>query len=179
MDKGFIFGVLSLMGVQFLTAILGMLIYSRQKSALSIEQRDRGEFRPLVQKALALAADALAGVDRIDVEQYRTLAKKLGEAYADIEQLKAKIVALQESIASCHNKLASRERADRRSERHEAQPTPPLQLEKEFEIPPGVDPLEWMKAQGLAQPLEGSVGYQQQTIPLNSTPRGFGKQVTR
>lgn len=181
MDNGFIYGVLSLMGVQFLTAVMGMLIYARQKSALALEQRDRGEFRPLVQKALALAGDAIAGVDRIDVEQYKALSKKLGEAYAEIEFLKAQIVSLKGSIESAHNKLASWTKQERQAARQEMQANgheqTALPLKGEFEIPPGVDPLEWMKTNGMAQPLEGQRAFQQQHLPLQPIPRSFGKQV--
>jgi septal ring factor EnvC (AmiA/AmiB activator) len=180
MDNIAIYGTLSLIGVQFLTVIFGTLIYARQKSALSVEQRDRGEFRPMVQKALALAADALAGIERIDVEQYRALAKKLGEAHGEIEMLKAQIMALKGSIESAHNKLAGYTKLEKRAAREEAEAAAPAQnvlpLRGEFEIPPGVDPIEWMKSQGLAQPLGGQVAYQQQVMPLSPLPRSFGKQ---
>ena len=115
MEKGFIFGLLSLMGVQFLTAIFGALVYARQKSALSVEQRDRGVFGPMVREAMKVAADALAGVQRIDIEQYQALARKLGEAIAEIELLKVRVASQAESIASLHNKLASREKYEKRA----------------------------------------------------------------
>lgn len=182
MDNGFIYGVLSLMGVQFLTAVMGMLIYARQKSALALEQRDRGEFRPLVQKALALAGDAIAGVDRIDVEQYKSLSRKLGEAYAEIEFLKAQIVSLKGSIESAHNKLASWTKQERQAARQESQASEreerPLPLKGDFEIPPGVDPMEFLKQNGMAQPVEGQRAYQQQSMPFQQpAPRSFGRQV--
>ena len=175
------YSMLSLIGVQFLGVIFGVLIYTRQKSALGLEMRDRGEFRPVVQRALSLAADALAGVERIDVEQYRSLAKKLGEAHAEIESLKAQLIALKGSIESAHNKLAGYAKLEKRAAREEAESSVPisnaLPLRNEFEIPPGVDPLEWMKSNGLAQPLQGQVAYQQQKMPLIHTPKSFGKQV--
>jgi len=177
MDHFLIYGVLSIAGVQFLALIHGAIIYSRQKSAVDVEVRDRQEFRPLVQKALALAGDALAGVERVDVEQYKTLAKKLGEAHAEIEFLRAKITALEGSIASAHNKLASYAKQDKRVEKEErAQPAD--NGKSDFVIPEGVDPLEWMKAQGIAQPMGDRVGFQQQTLPIvNNMPRGFGRKV--
>lgn len=183
MDNGFIYGVLSLMGVQFLTAIFGVAIYTRQKSALSLEQRDRGEFRPLVQQALALAGDAIAGVDRIDVEQYKVVSRKLGEALAEIELLKAQIVSLKGSIESAHNKLANFSRNERNERNRDTAPRgntdDTVTIPGQFEIPPGVDPIEWMKENGFAKPVGGQVAFQQQVMPLNSVPRGFGKQVAR
>lgn len=177
MDHFLIYGVLSIAGVQFLALIHGAIIYTRQKSAVDVEVRDRQEFRPLVQKALALAGDALAGVERVDIEQYRTLAKKLGEAHAEIESLKAKLMALEGSIASAHNKLASYAKQDKRVEKEErAQPAE--NGKSDFIIPEGVDPIEWMKSQGIAQPLGDRTGFQQQTLPVvNQMPRNFGRNV--
>lgn len=174
-----VLAIVSLLGLQMLSLIAGALIYSRQKSALDVESRDRGTFKTLVDKAVALAGDAVAGVQRIDIDQYRALAKKLGDAYAEIEFLKAKITTLEERLTSLSNKVANSRRGEA-----QAQPRPQQQAAADagngdFEIPPGVDPLEFMKAHGMAQPLEGQVAYQQQALPLNSVPRGFGKQAVR
>lgn len=171
--------VVSLLGLQMLSLIAGALIYSRQKSALDVESRDRGSFKTLVDKAVALAGDAVAGVQRIDVDQYRALAKKLGEAYAEIEYLKAKITTLEERLTSLSNKVANSKRGEAQAQ---ARPQPQAAAEAgsgDFEIPAGVDPLEFMKAHGLAQPLEGRVAYQQQVMPLNSVSRDFGKNAVR
>jgi len=185
MSEGVLYGVLSLLGLQLLSFLGGILIYARQKSALDVEKRDRGVFGPMVKEAAKVAADALAGVERIDVDQYRSLAKKLGEAYAEIEFMKAKIAALEESIRTMNNKLASREKYEKRAERREQAehddtlPLPPAgrQASGDMEIPPGVDPLEWFKAKGLAVPLEGQA-YQQQQLPLNNqVPGKFGRKA--
>lgn len=181
-NAGVLYGVLSLLGLQMLTFFGGLFIYARQKNAVDLEKRDRGVFGPMVREAAKVAADALAGVERIDVDQYKALAKKLGEAYAEIEFLKAKCAALEETCKTINNKLASREKYEKRAASREeregeaAETRPPVGTLPE--IPPGVDPLEWLKAQGLALPAGGApAGYQQQALPLNAMPGGFGRKV--
>lgn len=166
-NQSMIYGLISMMGAQFLALVLGAIIYSRQKSALDIEKRDRGTFGTRVDEALRRASDALLGVERIDVEQYRTLAKKLAEAYAEIEMLKAKSIAQEESIKSLSNKLASRDRADKVAAKDEAKPV--------AHQVPGViqeDIMEQLRAQGLAVPLAPPVEQ-----PLNNRTPNFGRQL--
>lgn len=188
-----IYGVISLMGAQFLALILGAIIYSRQKSALDIEKRDRGEFGGTlktfggrIDEALRKASDALLGIERIDVEQYRALAKKHGEAIAEIELLKAKVVALEESVRTLNNKLSSRSRTDKAERAEEAQeiktvPFVPKSVKQgEFEIPAGVDPAEYLKSIGLGVPLNAPPSYVQETLPLEQNQRpGFGAVARR
>jgi hypothetical protein len=177
MSNSFLYGTLSLLGVQFLAVIFGVLIYSRQKSAMGLEMRDRGIFKATVDRAMAFAQDAVDGVKRIDLEQYQTLARKLGEAHAEIVGLKAEIQSLRESILSCHNKLAARTRAENKV-LAESIPSTKIPDKGDIEIPEGADPLEWMKANGVAMPMEGRVGFQQQTIPgMNGLPKGFGRRL--
>lgn len=177
MDGSVVYGVVSLMGAQVLAVVLGAIIYSRQKSALDIEKRDRGTFGAKVDKALQQAHDALLGVERIDVEQYRALAKKLADAYQEIEMLKARVLAQDESIKSLSNKLASRERADRR-----AAVTHPAPDDDEVEPgqstakkSPQAQTLEALAAQGIAVPLFP----EQNHAPQNHRPPGFGKVIGR
>jgi len=183
-----IYGVLSLMGVQFLAAIAGLAIYSRQKSALDIEKRDRGSFGVDVAKALSAANDALAGVTRIDVEQYRDLARKYAHVVEELETLKVKYRSLEESLAHVNQKLASREKYEKRAAQNEPRwvaqelpatppaPHAPAPAPGTFEIPPGVDPIEFMKQMGVAQPLAPQMGFQQQVLPLEGNT--FGKVAT-
>lgn len=162
-----IYGVISMMGAQFLAVLLGAIIYSRQKSALDIEKRDRGIFGSKVDKALQQAHDALLGVERIDVEQYKELSKKLALAYQEIEMLKAQVIAQAESIKSLSNKLASRDRADTRAAKSE---TP-----KEETLPKGYiqsDILDELRAQGLALPVAP-----QGQEPSTSRPNNFGRHL--
>lgn len=165
-----IYGVISLMGAQFLALLLGAIIYSRQKSALDIEKRDRGTFGVKVDKALQQAHDALLGVERIDVEQYKALAKKLAEAYQEIEMLKVRVLAQDESIKSLSNKLASRDRADSRAAKEETKAPAPAA--------PGLiqtDILEELRAQGLALPVNPGG----QAEPPTNRPSNFGRQLAK
>ncbi len=184
-----IMGVISLMCAQFLAVIGGLYIYSRQRNALDIEKRDRGVFGADVAKALSAANDALAGVTRIDVDQYRALARKYAECVEEIETLKAKVRGLEESIATVNNKLASRERFEAKAAKNQprweaeetvprgAPPHMPAATQGDFEIPPGVDPIEFMKQAGIAQPIAPQVGYQQQALPIETNH--FGKPAIR
>jgi len=174
MIDSMIISAFSLLGVQFLAVVLGAIIYSRQKSASDNEKRERGVFGPRVDEALRKAHDALLGVERIDVEQYRALAKKLADAYAEIEMLKAKVAALDESIRSLSNKLASRERADRlaasREKDDETEVVPPKPRKQNASHDAM---LEELKAQGLAVPLFEPEPEQVQT-PARP---GFGRKM--
>jgi len=171
MFDSMIISAFSLLGVQFLALVLGAIIYSRQKSAADNEKRERGVFGPRVDEALRQAHDALLGVERIDVEQYKALAKKLAEAYQEIEMLKAKVLAQEESIKSLSNKVASRDRADRRAMERETDDTPPTRPQG------GADGImEELKAQGIAVPLFPD---QQSQAPQNHSRPAFGRQLGR
>lgn len=164
-----IYGVISLMGAQFLAVVFGVIVYIRQQATADGEKRERGILGPRVDEALRKASDALLGVERIDVEQYRALAKKLAEAYGEIEMLKARVLAQEESIKSLSNKLASRDRADKRADKSE-EGVPSAKAEK------GViqaDILEELRAQGLAVPLANVDGAPQ----TNHRPPGFGRSL--
>lgn len=186
-----IYGVISLMGAQFLALLLGVIIYTRQKSALDIEKHDRGTFGVRVDKALAAASDALLGVQRIDLEQYQALAKKHAQAVEEIELLKARVLSLEESVKSLSNKLASRSRVDKREAEEEAAasaraanmapfPHPKSVKEGEFEIPAGVDPADYLRSIGVGLPLNGPPSYVQETMPLEQPHRpGFGAVARR
>lgn len=172
MFDSMIISAFSLLGVQFLALVLGAIIYSRQKSAADNEKRERGVFGPRVDEALRQAHDALLGVERIDVEQYKALAKKLAEAYQEIEMLKAKVLAQEESIKSLSNKVASRDRADRRAVERETDDTPPARPQANS----GGDIMEELKAQGIAVPLFPD---QQPQAPQNHSRPAFGRQLGR
>lgn len=188
-----IYGVVSLMGAQFLALMLGAIIYSRQKSALDIEKRDRGTFGTTltgfgsrIDEAMRRASDALLGVERIDLEQYRALAKRLGDAIAEIELLKAKVIALEESNRTLNNKLSSRSRSEKPDKPEEpAEPkivpfTGKVPKQGEFEIPAGVDPAEYLKQIGVGVPLNPPPPYVQETLPLEQNQRpGFGAVARR
>ena len=162
-----IYGVISLMGAQFLALLLGVIIYTRQKSALDIEKRDRGVFGTRVDKALQLASDALLGVERIDIEQYKALAKKLADALAEIEILKVRIIAQDESIKSLSNKLASRDRADARAAKTDTpKEDPPQKGYIQTDI------LDELRAQGLALPIAP-----QGQEPSIGRPNNFGRHL--
>lgn len=164
-------GQIALLFVQLIALVITFFVHARQLSALDIEKRDRGTFGARVSEALRLATDALTGVEKIDKEKYDKLAKKHVDSLAEIEELKLKILRLEESVKSLANKLASRERADRNAFRQpETQPENP-------EVAPKIDgphDLEWLKAQGIAVPL-ASAQQQPQTLPPNSV--AFGKTV--
>jgi len=175
-NPSMIYAMISLFGVQFLAVLLGAIIYSRQKSALDIEKRDRGTFGTRVDKALQAAQDALLGVERIDIEQYRALAKKLADAIAETEMLKAKVLALEESIKSLSNKVASRDRADARAA---AKGNRDEEYEREAMAATGGMSrqemlLEDLKERGVAVPL-----FPNDPPPSNNGRPSFGRNLSK
>jgi len=100
---------------------------------------------------------------------YRELARKHALLLQDVEDMKAKNLALEESVKSLANKLASRDRADALAAKRPIQPVPPMDPVPVVE--PGQDPLEYLKAQGLAVPM----GQHQPTANHNTIPNHFGK----
>lgn len=97
---------------QLVILIVNAILYSRQKSALDVEKRDRGVFHPLVQQAVADASAAKQGTERIEVDHYKRLHAILASVTTEHETDRAKLRAMEESVASLSNKLASRDRAD-------------------------------------------------------------------
>jgi len=170
-------GQIALLGLQLVVLIVGAVIYSLQHGMYGLEKRDRGMFGDRVAEALRQASAALRGAEMIEVEHYKALATKYAALLTEVEQLRVQIHSCNESVSSLSNKLASRQRADaaadrRAMERETAAVKRPLDSQ---EIPSGVDPLEWMKANGLAAPL----AYQQTEMPLAQPkqPSGFGRKV--
>lgn len=164
-------GQIALVFVQLFALVITFFVHSRQLSALDIEKRDRGTFGARVSEALRIATDALTGVEKIDKEKYDKLAKKHVESLAEIEELKLKILRLEESIKSLANKLASRDRADRNAFRA------PEATEENTQPQPkdgGVVSLEKLKEMGLAVPLQMTEQSHQQ-LPPNASH--FGKVV--
>jgi len=98
---------------QLTVFILSALIYGRQKSALDLEKRDRGIFGIDVKAAVQAASEAKRTVDMVEVDHYRKLATLFTCLTTEHEGCKAKIAALEESVSSLSNKLASRDRADK------------------------------------------------------------------
>lgn len=97
---------------QLVILIINAVLYSRQKSALDVEKRDRGQFGPQVQQALSVAEAAKHEIGKLEVEHYKRLAALVSALTAEHEACKQKVLALEESVASLSNKLASRDRAD-------------------------------------------------------------------
>lgn len=167
-------GQIALIVVQIIMLVITFYSQARQASAIDIEKRDRGIFGANVTEALRVAQAALRGVELIEVDHYRTLASKHAKSLEEIEDLKIKILALEESVKSLSNKLASRQRADF-AEMKRAQV-----LESEEINPPvgkitthkGEYDLEQLKALGLAVPL----ATQPQAQPINNSVP-FGKSV--
>jgi hypothetical protein len=112
--------------LQIVALVFQAVLYARGKNAVDLEKRDRGTFGGLVDNAVRIAEDAMRTADRIDVEKYRALASLVEQQATTIATLRAQVVALEESVASLSNKLASRERADRSAERRAAATVAPL-----------------------------------------------------
>jgi len=111
---------ISLILGQIVVFVANAIIYGRQKSAVDIEKRDRGAFGVTVADALRHAQEAERIGRELRLDNYELLRQKFEAQELEISQLKAKVIALEESIASLSNKLASRDRADRHAARREA-----------------------------------------------------------
>lgn len=98
--------------VQLVILVVNAILYSRQKSALDVEKRDRGAFHPLIQQAVADATAARRGTEQIEVDHYKRLHALLSSIATEHEADRAKLRAMEESVSSLSNKLASRDRAD-------------------------------------------------------------------
>lgn len=163
-------GQIALIFFQLIMLVITFFVHSRQLSAVDLEKRDRGNFGATVANALRAANDALAGIEKIDKELYRDLARKHALLLQEVEDLKVKNSALEESLKSLANKLASRDRADKYAQRI-TQPNEQAQLSQT--IPDGQDPLEFLKATGQAVPLNDH----QKPFPPNVS--SFGKMATK
>lgn len=170
------FGQIALIIVQIIMLTITFFVHGRQLSALDIEKRDRGTFGAKVTEALRAANDALMGIEKIDKELYRDLARKHALLLQDVEDLKVKNGALEESVKSLANKLASRDRADALAAKRPPQPIMPTTQEPAPVMDPGQDPLEFLKAQGLALPIAANPSGHQQLAP-NGRVNMFGKSV--
>lgn len=159
---------IALVFVQLFGLVITFFVHARQLSALDLEKRDRGTFGTKVSEALRAANDALMGVEKIDKELYQALARKHALLLQEVEDLKVKNSALEESLKSLANKLASRERADRAAQRAQQPPPDEGGIQP---IQPGQDPLEYLKATGQAVPLNDH----QRPLPPNVST--FGKVV--
>jgi len=163
-------GQIALVFVQLFALVITFFVHSRQLSALDIEKRDRGTFSVRVTEALRAANDALAGIEKIDKDLYRDLAKKHALLLQEVEDLKVRNLALEESLKSLANKLASRERADRAAQRMQPLPEPEQGAPNvAAQMQPGQDPLEFLKATGQAVPMNDH----QRPLPPNVST--FGK----
>jgi len=172
------FGQIALLCVQLIVLVVGSIIYSLQNGMYRIERRERGVFGDRVAEAFRAASSALRGVETIEVEHYKALATKYASLLTEVEGLKVMLRSCEESISSLSNKLASRQRADTAADRRAAEnarrPVENADGVGAHEIPAGVDPLEWMKANGIAAPL----AYQQQEMPLQPKQQsGFGRKA--
>lgn len=153
---------------QIVVLILNAILYARQKNAVDVEKRDRGVFGADVSKALRLAEEASREAKTIEVDHYRKLAALFAAQSAELEQAKAKIRALEETVSSLSNKLASRERADRSAEKRAAK-------EQHQELPagPGASDVDDPVRNGMAIPL-----FPQQPGPAALTlPNNFGRSA--
>lgn len=172
MDKGQI----ALIIAQTVVLIVGSIIYSLQHGLYSGEKRDRGNFGETVRNAVDIAKRAASSVDMLDTEKYERLARKYVQLLEEHEALKVRVAAMEESIKSLSNKLASRQRSDTLAARREsAAPAPAPADAGDIQIPPGVDPIAWLAQHGFAQPLGNQVAHQQQELPINAIPANFGE----
>ena len=152
---------------QGLVALASALIYSRQKSAVDIEKRDRGAFGLTVTDALRHAQEAERVARELRLDNYEVLRQKFEALYLENAQLKAKVLTLEESVASLSNKLASRDRADRRAARDEAN-----QAQAQGDGHPAPQTLDDLVRMGVAVPLSQPVP---QAPPPPPNARSFGR----
>lgn len=160
--------ILLLIG-QGLVALASAIIYGRQKSAVDIEKRDRGVFGATVTDALRHAQSAERLAQELRLQNYETLRQKFEELYLENAQLKAKVLTLEESVASLSNKLASRDRADRQAARKEA-----AELQGNGDSHPAPQTLEDLVRAGLAVPLSQP---NSQVPPPPPNARSFGRSA--
>lgn len=158
--------ILMLIG-QGLVALASAIIYSRQKSAVDVEKRDRGVFGITVTDALRHAQEAERVARELRLDNYELLRQKFEGLVLENAQLKAKVAALEESVASLSNKLASRERADRRAAREEA-----AQASANGDGHHAPQTLDDLVRTGLAVPLSQS---NTQAPPPPPNARSFGR----
>jgi hypothetical protein len=159
------YGQIAFIFMQIVVFVASAVVYSRQLNAVDLEKRDRGAFGSQVAEALRVATLALRGVDLMEVEHYKALASKHAVLLQEVESLKVRIAAFEETVQSLSNKLASRERADAAAIRRASA----VQTrEPNSQEPSSLD--ELVNA-GIAVPLKAA----SQQNPVNSVP--FGKTV--
>lgn len=157
---------------QLVVLVLSGLIYGRQRSALDLEKRDRSVFGPIVSQAAADAAAAKRVAEEVETEHYRRLAALFAAQASEHEACKAKLRALEESVASLSNKLASREKIEQRAaKRAEAAAAAPAQDEAGAAAPGAEDMDTLLRTHGIpmGQPPPAPAGYQR--------PPAFGRRT--
>lgn len=151
---------------QLVVLILNVFLYSRQKSAVDVEKRDRGAFGNSVAQALQLATSADRRVETIELDHYRKLSTMFAAQATELEEAKARIRSLEETVSSLSNKLASRDRADRSAAKR-------AEKESEPEMPaePGSADVDELVRLGHAIPLAPQ-------LPAPAArPNSFGKSA--
>jgi len=153
---------------QLVVLILNAILYARQKNVVDVEKRDRGAFGGDVSRAVQMAERAERTASTIEVEHYHKLAALFAAQSSELEQAKAKIRSLEETVSSLSNKLASRERADKSAERRAAKETLP-----DLPTEPGASGVDELVRNGMAIPL-----FPQQPAPAApARPSNFGRMA--
>jgi len=151
---------------QLMVFVGNALLYGRQKSALDIEKRDRGLASVGVAEALRKASEASTMVDGLRFDNYELLRQKFEAQSLEIASLKAQILTLQESVKSLANKLASRDRSDKKLAAIEAEEDHPTPAPKG-----GKESLEDLARRGVVVPLFTD----QEPVQADTKPKSFGR----
>lgn len=159
------YGLISLILVQLGIAAACFYAYLRQRNQSDLDKHDKVSFSARLEAAYGMADSARKGVEMIEVTHYKALFAKYEVAVQEIASLKAGMKAMEESIASLSNKLASRERQDRIAEKKATKPLPDAPADPE---PSDVDSLV---RNGMAFPL--SHNHAEPAAP----PSTFGKKA--
>lgn len=150
----------ALIAAQVVVFCIGCVMYVLQHSLHGRTNHVTTTFSDRIGEALRMAQQALQGVEMIDVEHYKTLARKHAELLTEVEALKVKVASLTESVESLSHKLASRARADAAIVRRAG-----IKAQNQAEDEPN-DSLEDLIKSGVAVPLSGQVPPTQQ-MPLD------------
>jgi len=144
------YGSISLVFLQIVVVIANAVVYVRQKGQGDAGKHDIESFRSVVNSAFSMATEAKQDVKLINAEQYEVVANKCKELMIELQDAKARIKCLQETVDSLSNKLASRERADKKATKGKD-----IEEEEVTQVP-GQVTLEDLIRSGQALPLNGS-----------------------
>lgn len=119
--------------VQILVVIGNAYLLARQKNRSEVEKRDVEGFRIDLGLVRQLAEAAKQDAHDLNVQKYEAIRAKCDEVLLELKDCRLSNQVLRETVTSLSNKLASREKVEKRNASKAEEPEPP---EEEVQLPP-------------------------------------------